>query len=53
MAGIIDETKKFMDFATSDEWIQTVEWSSRLELIEALGNGIDPLTQKLLGIMGV
>lgn len=51
-AGIIDETKEMMDFATSKEWIETVEYGSRQEVIDTLGTGIDSMTQKMLGIIG-
>lgn len=49
---IVSETKKLMDFATSSEWISTVENGNRQEIVDALGAGIDPMSQRLLGTLG-
>jgi len=49
---IVEPTKKFMDFMTSQNWIDTVENGTRQEVIDALGNGMDPLTSKLMDAYG-
>jgi len=41
-----------MDFATSDDWIDMVETGTRQEIIDTLGEGIDPLTGKLMNAYG-
>lgn len=49
---IVDETKALMDFATSDQWIQTAEMGTRQELMDGLGEGIDAMSVKMLGVSG-
>lgn len=50
--NIIDETKTFMDFLTSEQWVETAEDGTRQEVIDALGPGIDGLTGKLINQYG-
>lgn len=49
---LVSETKQLMDFATSAEWIEVVENGNRQEVADALGAGIDPMSQRLLGTLG-
>lgn len=50
--NIIDETKNFMNFLISEDWLEIVDNGTHQEVLDALGEGMDGLTGKLLNQYG-
>jgi len=49
---LVNEMKRFVEFLFSDIWLEAVEYGTTQQVVDLLGSGIDPLTNKLLGVYG-
>ena len=49
---IVDEAGSLMSYMTSPEWIRVVEYGTKQEFIDALGDAVDPLSYKIMNAYG-
>jgi hypothetical protein len=49
---LVEEIGGLFEFLTSDKWLEVIERGTNQQVIDAFGDGIDPLSNKLLGVYG-